>query len=1159
MTSLKSSLTALLLLSLPALPQDAPRRASSDERTVRVFVEFDAPPLAVARQRAQRLQRAFDGPGHEQRLRAEQDAFLEAVAGEGLRYEVTSTPLRLATGTWHRPNRFTFLINGVELALPERSIERLRRQAGVKRVTAEENLRLHLDNSVEYVRASDGPGLKTIFSRDGGPLTRYDGSGQVIAIIDTGIEHTHPAFDTRFSDAEFTLRTGDVRPVRAAGQAYVEGTHHPKVVYFLALTATTNEDDVGHGTHCATDAAGLKVQGPGLDRVPGNDDDQVIEGVAPGALLMAYKLCETTFTCAGTAAGLVTALEDALSPTDPLGNPKPIATVVNMSFGGSGDADSPSAVAASNAALLGAVMVASAGNDGPGERTLGAPGAGRRVIAVAACKDPGAFNNEVDVLAPNPVRYGLLNASTGAQDDTSLPAAPQDIPINAIIMAGAPDVAFGLGQHYVYCGLADSPDQVPTEVSGRIALIQRGSQVDLGVSGSGAFANKVAQVTAKGAIAALIFNNEAGELEATTAAAAVIPVYGLSKASGEYLRDSLGFQSPLFDPQNALTWGTLSDFPVRIDPPDPGTFSPNTTGFSSRGPIGDNRYVKPDVTAPGENIYGGTIAAGGASTGGGTMSDPSRYISVSGTSFSSPTTAGAAALLRQALLEASGESPLGGPDLRSGAAALDQLVQDVIVPASKVRAALQNTSTNLRAADGETPLAGSDERSFVHEIGAGLIHVVQAVDARAYLGTNELAGPAPHDAADPDFLPSHSFGENQVISTGVIGQTKSVTVTLESAGAGAAGTYSLALVDGGALRGDVTRPITGTTGFSVALSTPSVVLTDTPGNRATFDVTVSVDGRAAPVGLAPGGTDVLGLPSTEFLWWVVASGTNGEVLRMPFSYRAVVQLPDPARKQPFLLAIEDDAVPDQTASGSDRDGLFQLAWTYPAEPAEQPCGFVIERGRRLQGLFADDAEEVLVSGDNSTWTGDDTWTTAAHPDTLSGSFSPVYTDLQDVRLTSAAPIPLPEGRALLSFASYEDIEEGFDYAYVEVSGDGGPFLPMAVYTGAFSGRRTIDLSPFAGQDVLVRFRFLTDDLVSAPLFLGWFIDDIAVESTDFHAIGTVDGSTFTFAVRPDKAVAVDPRTEHYRVGGLFDTPCEDRGPYSNVRSIRVLGRGNRPQ
>lgn len=349
MSFLLIRIAAAALSFLPLVSQEVPRPAwHVDGRDlVRVFVELEAPPAVLEERRALQLGRPFERTAHASRVRLEQDTFLSSLSRDGIDWRVTETPLQLASGVLSRPNRFSFLINGVELELPSSAVARLRERAGVKRVTPAETFRLDLDHSVKYVRASDGPGQKTIFARNGGPLTRYDGTGQVIAIIDTGIEHTHPAFDTRFADADFTLRTGDVRPVRLAGQAYAEGTHHPKVVYFLALTATTNEDDVGHGTHCATDSAGVKVHGPGLDRIPGNADDQTIEGVAPGALLMAYKLCETTFTCAGTAAGLVTALEDALSPTDPLGNPKPVATVVNMSFGGAGDADSPSAVAAS--------------------------------------------------------------------------------------------------------------------------------------------------------------------------------------------------------------------------------------------------------------------------------------------------------------------------------------------------------------------------------------------------------------------------------------------------------------------------------------------------------------------------------------------------------------------------------------------------------------------------------------------------------------------------------------------------------------------------------------------------------------------------------------------------------------------------------------------
>ena len=1145
----------LALLSLTPLGS-----AQSRGEPQRVFVELNSlPPSSVLQFESRRLGQVFDKDSYEIAVFDSQRNVLDRMRAAGHDARVTVTPLTLAFGRVVRPDRFLHLINGMGLELDADAIDWLRRQPDVKQVTLDRPLQLLNDNSVEYVRANDGPGNKTIFSRDGGAAERFDGSGQVIAILDTGIEHTHPSFDTRFEDANYEQRTGDARPVRLAGQPFQEGTNHPKVVYFLALTGSSNEDDVGHGTHGATDSAGLKVVGPGLDRIPGNGDDVVIEGVAPGALLMNYKICETLFTCVGTA-NIVTAMEDALSPTDPAGNPKPIATVINMSFGGSGNADSPSSVASDNAARLGCVMVSSAGNSGPGEQTIGAPAAGRRVIAVGATNDPGAFANELDVMLANPLRYGIVGASTGGQDDTELPKAPQDLAMKAHIMAGAPDVTFGLGQHYVYVGVSDQPGLVPDEVSGCIALALRGSTVDLGVSGTGTFANKVAQCTAKGAIAVLVMNNEPGELEATTAGAATIPAYGISMSSGEYLRDSLGFQSVLFDKDVPATWGTISSFPIRINAPDPATFTPATTGFSSRGPIELSRYVKPDITAPGQDVYGATIAAGGVSTGGGTMSDPSRFISVSGTSFSGPHVAGGAALLREALLDLAGEATLSGPALRSGGLAVDQLAQLGIVTQSQVRAALQNTATNLRAADGVTPIANSDDRTFLHEIGSGLMHLVEAVDARALMGTNVANGDdGPDDSANEDFLPTHSFGEKVVIDTGVSSQVDSVTVTVENlSGASAGGTYTLSIVDVGNARGDVTKAVTGTTGFQVSLSAGSVSLGSDVGDRATFDVTVDVDGRNAPLGLGFGGADVNGIPSTEFLWYVVATSANGEVLRMPFSYRALSAAPDPHHAQPFLSAIEDDASPDWTATGVDRDGRFRLSWSYPEPPALAPCAFVVEEATGSSVTFSDDAEEVLVSGMNSGWSGDETWTTAVHPDTLSGSFSPVYADEQDVSLTSTTPIALAEGvRATLSFASFEDIEDDFDYGFVEVSGDGSTFIPLAAFTGAFSGERNVDLSGFAGQSIQIRFRFVTDELVSAPLFLGWFIDDIRIEVSDFAPIATLGGGATSYDVSDrlgtpvKKGAQLAAKDFLYRVRARFGVPCNQDGPPSNLREIRV--------
>jgi hypothetical protein len=103
---------------------------------------------------------------------------------------------------------------------------------------------------------------------------------------------------------------------------------------------------------------------------------------------MGYKVCTASGSCVN--ASTILAIEDSVSPVTLTLQPKPVAHVINLSLGGVGGPDSASSVAASNAALLGTTVVASAGNSGPGEGTIGAPAAGRHVIAVGATTHPGA-------------------------------------------------------------------------------------------------------------------------------------------------------------------------------------------------------------------------------------------------------------------------------------------------------------------------------------------------------------------------------------------------------------------------------------------------------------------------------------------------------------------------------------------------------------------------------------------------------------------------------------------------------------------------------------------------------------------------------------------------------------------------------------------------
>ena len=103
--------------------------------------------------------------------------------------------------------------------------------------------------------------------------------------------------------------------------------------------------------------------------------------------------------------------------------------------------------------------------------------------------------------------------------------------------------------------------------------------------------------------------------------------------------------------------------------------------------------------------------------------------------------------------------------------------------------------------------------------------------------------------------------------------------------------------------------------------------------------------------------------------------------------------------------------------------------------------------------------------------------------------------------------------ATLEFWTWYSIEESWDYAYVEVSMDGGetwtvlegelssPESGLGVgfgpgYTGRSDGwqQDTIDLSPYAGGEVLIRFEYVTDEGVND---VGICIDDVSIPEIGF--------------------------------------------------------------
>jgi Zn-dependent metalloprotease/PKD repeat protein len=250
------------------------------------------------------------------------------------------------------------------------------------------------------------------------------------------------------------------------------------------------------------------------------------------------------------------------------------------------------------------------------------------------------------------------------------------------------------------------------------------------------------------------------------------------------------------------------------------------------------------------------------------------------------------------------------------------------------------------------------------------------------------------------------------------------------------------------------------------------------------------------------------------------------------------------------LAISDDAYPDQ-GGGADRDGRYSITWSQPSE-GEPACGFRIEEAKVVAvPAFTDNAEETLVAGANSKWSGAATWISNQHPSTGTFGYNVVYADNQNASLTLKTPFTIPaDAGAVLTFDSFEDVEESYDNVYVDVSANGGAtFQQVFMGTGAFSGRRVINLSQFEGKSVLVRFRLSSDLYFSFPLYQGWSIDNISIATTDkYTTVANVGATARSFDVtgRGNGLYA-------YRVSALFGECDRDPnvGPASNVEQVTV--------
>ncbi len=427
---------------------------------------------------------------------------------------------------------------------------------------------------------------------------KYDGTGMVVAVLDTGLDSNHTAFSpNNFTSDKLGLTYDQVAALINKTTAYewADGNLTVDNVFInnkvpFGYDYADNDPDVysthnNHGTH----VSGVIV---------GKDD--VITGVAPNAQLVSMKIFSDIQDTA-MSSWILAALEDCVI----LG-----VDVINMSLGTacgfdhegeeellSGvyqrlrDAGIAVVVAASNS-YNSAYSSEANGNlpltSNPDSGTVGSPGTYPGTLSIASVN---GVETPYIKFGSTIMYFDEANDNGGKEQKffEKLLGTTQSKEIEYVTIPG-------VGRSVNYTGL---------DVKGKIALVRRGDNT---------FEEKAMIAEQQGAAGIIIYNNVSGDIKMNIGDAQ-LAVCSISQDDGEILA--------------AQSSGKLI---ISVDQ----TSGPFMSDFSSWGPT-PSLGIKPEITAHGGNILSSV-------TGG-------DYDRLSGTSMACPNMAGAVVLMHQYVVE----------------------------------------------------------------------------------------------------------------------------------------------------------------------------------------------------------------------------------------------------------------------------------------------------------------------------------------------------------------------------------------------------------------------------------------------------------------------------------------------------------------------------
>ena len=500
---------------------------------------------------------------------------------------------------------YVYVLNGFAANVSYEQAVRLAAHKDVALVLPDELMQPTTDSSPDFLGLS-APG--------GAWRTGITGKGVVVGVIDSGIWPEHPSFADRGLPAP---PIAPLVPLRVGGPQgpYDIGTcdfgnraHNPNDAPFACNNKLVGarqvlpayrqlqgvedfefdsaRDDVGHGTHTASTAAGNSGVSAGIF---GNTLG-TISGIAPDAHVIAYK---GLGTLGGFGSDLALAIDIAVFDG---------VDVINYSIGGGATTITTDELAFLFAADAGVHVANSAGNTGPGEATIRNPSKVPWLTTVGASTQPRFWQ-------------GTIELGDGAV-------------INGASITPSTDGSFPL------VDAADAGDDLcrinrlnPAVVEGAIVLCRRGAPARLMAS---------AEVLRAGGVGVILYNNN--DVDNLFTDNFHVPTVMIDNTPGLQIKAYI-------DAAGEDAVAEIRDTATKAIWPS----APSMALFSSRGPNVFPDVIKPDVTAPGFQILAGNSPFPGPIINFTVPQVQGElFQSIAGTSMSSPHIAGLFALLEQA-------------------------------------------------------------------------------------------------------------------------------------------------------------------------------------------------------------------------------------------------------------------------------------------------------------------------------------------------------------------------------------------------------------------------------------------------------------------------------------------------------------------------------